>query len=233
MRGQLAGCSDRVTRIAADRGAKGRLDGLGRQAAGAQQRGRVCQRQDRAFHAHGAGAVVQHGGDAARQAVEDMLRGCGADAARHIGRGGGDGHLGGVQQGLCRGMLRHAYGHGLQPGGDQRRQAVTARQRQHKCQGTGPEGGGQSVGGVGPLHQRAGRVHIRHMHDQRVEAGAALRGVDACHCLPVARVCAQPVHCLCRKSDLRALSQQGGGAGDAVGIGVQVEGFGLVHVIRA
>ena len=95
------------------------------------------------------------------------------------------------------------------------------------------QGRRQTVGGVGPLHIGLGGFHILHMHDQRVKAGPAFGGIDARHSLPIARIRPQPIDRFSGKGDLGPVGQQGGGTGKTCCIRVQMEGFGLVHVIRA
>ena len=130
---------------------------------------------------------------------------------------------------LRRGMGRHAQRDGRQSGGDERRDAGTGAQWQDQSQGAGPEGlrQGQRLGRE--VRDPAGGGQVRDMHDQRVEAGAALGRVDPCDGLAVCRVGGKAIDRLGRDRHGLARRKQPGGLGDAGVVGGKAQG---VHVTR-
>ena len=87
MRCKLAGCRG-PGRIAGPRQRRAQhgLGILDRHATGPQQGGGAVTGNDRAFHAHRAGAAIQNGGYATRKALQHMFGAGGRDAPRRIGR---------------------------------------------------------------------------------------------------------------------------------------------------
>ena len=231
MAGQLSGCV-RGRRVCMMRGqgfAQGRGDRLGRDAAGTQQRrATVLPADDRRFHADRAGTAIQYRGDAPVEApvrVQHMICGGRADPPRGIRRRCGQRRAGCAQQRLRHGMGRNADADRVQPRRDQPRDARIGAQRHHQCQRARPEGPRQGQ----RLRRQVGdglrRGQVRHMHDQRVEAGPPLGLVDAGHRRPVARVGSQAVDRLGRDRHAAALGQQAGGLGQAGTVGDQSQGL--------
>ena len=194
VRGELTGGDNLCPVGHIQRCAKSCLYRLRRQPACAQQRrAGLVQADDGAFQTHGAGAVINHSGDPPFQPRQNMLRRCGADLARGVGRGGRHRTAKRTQNGAGRGVRGHADADAVQPRRHQRREPVPVGQRQHECHRAGPEGACQNLGGVGPAPVASRLIYIGDMDDQRVEAGPALGLVDARHRRPVTRIRPQTI----------------------------------------
>ena len=126
-------------------------------------------------------------------------------------------------------MRGHSHRKTGQTGSHQIRDLGPLAQRQHQRQRSGPKGGGQTLGHVGPLDIAPGHIGVRDMHDQRVETGPALGLIDPRHRRAVASVAAQAVNCFAWEGDQPAVTQN---LRRAVNSGVGGgQGFGgdLVH----
>ena len=207
------------------------LQRLGRDAAGAQQNGRI-KGEDRRFDPHFAGAAVQHRLDPARKARHHMLGPRRADLAGGVGRGPGQRPVKGPQEGAGDRMRGQADRDRAKARRDQFRQAGIRAQRQHEGQRAGPERLGHPPRLIAQ-HRIAGHgLEIGQMHDQRVETRAALRLIDPRHGPVIAGVAAKAIDRLGGKADQTARPQDIGGGCQPLGGGLQQAGFNVHSVTQ-
>ena len=160
-----------------------------RNHAGAQQHGRLHQREHRGFDAHARRAAIQH---VVGERFRNVGGGRGREFGEAVGAGRGDGHAGGADQ-LERHRVRgHAQADRGQTGGDDVRNSGALRD--HQRQRAGPVAARKGFGRVRP----DGGQGARHLDgidvdDQRAGPRAALGGEDARHRGGVQRVGAQAV----------------------------------------
>ena len=199
--------------------AEGGFDGLGREAAGAQQGGGAGEADDGAFHPDIADAAVEDGLDPAREAGGDMGGGGRADPARGVGGRRGNRAAEGREQGMGDGMGGHTDGEAGQFGGDEGREAGVGGERQDEGERAGPEPAGQHLGHVGPGDIAARGGGVGDMHDQGVEAGPALGLEYPGDGEVVGGIGAEAIDRLGREGDQPAAMQDFRGARKAGGIG--------------
>ena len=205
----------RVREAAAQHG----LHRRARDATGPQQGRDAEAGHDGGFDPDLRRPAIQHGVDPTIEVLEHMGRRRRADAPRAIGRGRRDRNAGRRDQRKGDRVGRHAQRDAVEARAGEVRHRAAPRRWHHQRQRAGPEGAGQGQGVAieAPLLRR-GR-EVRHMGDERVEAGPALGGVDARHGLGGARIGAEPVDGLGREGDEAPRAQQGGSGGDPGGIG--------------
>ena len=229
MRGKLTGGADFPRFGQQQRQAQNSLQRLDRDTAGAQQPGRAVQPENCRFHAHRAGAAIDHGIDPSAQPFQHMRGARGADAARRVGRRRGQRPAKGAQQGLGHGMGRDAQRNRGQARRHKIGQAGPCAQRQHQGQRPRPERGGQRFGPCIEICQPARRGHIWQMHDQRVEARPPLGLENPRHGKIRPRVAAKAIDRFGREGDKTALPQKVCGLRKPGG--QRVKTFGEWHVV--
>ena len=210
MRGQLSGRRDTVACIG--QRTDQRFDRVDRHTAGTQER-QWRAADDGRFQPNGASPAIYDRSDPTLQTCHHMRCRRRADGTGRVGRRRGQRATERAQERLRHRMCGHAHGHCLQPGCDQRRDPVARSQRQHKRQRAGPEGLSECSRRVVEHRDALCRGHVGHMHDQRVEAGPPLGGIDASHRICIARIPAKAVDRLGREGDQRTVRQQRGGCG--------------------
>ena len=229
MAGKLARCLDsRAGCCVGDQRAGDGGDHLARDGAFAQEPCAVgTRREDGGFDPHRRWATIEDGRDPPAQSRAHMRRRGGADLARWVGRGGRDGPGRRLQHRLHHRVGRQADRHGCVARRDARREPMAGFERQHKRQRSGPEGVGQGAGGTGEIGDGHGAVQIGQMHDQRVEIGPALGGIDRGHGAILRGISGQTIDRFAGQCDKRACAQQGCGARDTCRIWEKI--FGHAH----
>ncbi len=171
-----------------------RLDlGAGHRSGAQQARGAVQQGHHRRFQPHGAGPAVQGRGDGVAGLLAGVGEGGGAGPAGAIGRGRHHRPAEGAQQPLGHGMGRRAHGHGVEPRAGQVADRQSIAHRRHQGQRARPEGRRQGLGARVQPGDGARGLQVRHMGDQRIEAGPALGLIEGGHGGGVASVGGQAV----------------------------------------
>ena len=181
------------------------------------------------FEAERAGAAVEHGGDAAAEAVEDVGGRGGADPAGEVGRRRGERAAEAGEEALRQRVPRHPQRHAGEAGGGALGETGVGAARQHQRQRAGPEAGGQRAGLGREDGEALGGGEVGDVDDERVERGPPLGGEDAGHGAVAQRVGAEAVDGLGRKGDELARAQEArGGAEAALGSGKD-DGVPLGH----
>ena len=161
------------------------------------------------FEARLRGAAIEDHVNGASEVFLDMARAGGADAARNVGAGRGDGNAGGGEK-LARGRVRgDADRERIEAGGDKLANAAgrAGPLRQDKRQRPRPKLFRQGQRLAVELNEIARGVEAFHMRDQRIEARPALRLENARDRRSVGGIGAQAVHRLGRKRDEAAGAQ--------------------------
>ena len=208
MRGKLPRCGDLARLGQQQRQPQGRLQRFHRDAAGAQQPGSAIQPDDGRFHAHRAGATIDHGVDPPAQTFDHMGGPRGADPARRVGRRCRQRPAEDLKQRARHGMGRDPQRHGRQTRRHKTGQAGPGAQRQDQRQRPRPELGRQRIGARIEDRQPARRRRIGQVHDQRVEVRAPLCRENPRHGMVRPGVTAKAVNRLGRKGDKPALAQK-------------------------
>ena len=200
--------------------AQGDLDIGGGDHARSQNHGVGAGEVDHgAFDAHRTRSAVQYQLHAIAQRGLHVLRRGRTDLREPVRAGSGDRHASGSEQGQRHRMRRHPEGDRIEPCGGH--VGHLRGLRQHQRQWARPEGGGQAVGGGGPLSREGtGRRDIRGMDDDGVPRRATLGGVNAGDRDRVERVGAESVHGFGGKGDESPTAQQGGRVRDDHGVGI-------------
>ena len=177
------------------------------------------QRDDGRFDSRRTGPVIEHQFDPLAQAGDHVRRAGRTDAAAAVGGGCGQRQAACRQQRPDRRVRRTAQRHCRQSGGDRRSNRRASLQRQHQCQRSRPEAGGQRQRARIEHRNPLGGGEVGHVHDQRVEIGAALGPVDRRHRLGPVGPGSEAVDRFGRHRDRRAGAQQRGGTGHAGRVG--------------
>ena len=154
------------------------------------------------------GAAVENERHLLLQIGGDVAGLGGAHRARAVGRGRGERAAGRLEQRLRDGVVGHAQRHRVEAGRDQLGQGRPRLAIEHQRQRPGPESVGEALGERRHAPVRVGVARFGHVHDQRIEARAALGGENRGDRVAVGGVAAEPVDRLGGKGDEAASAQK-------------------------
>ena len=183
---------------------------------GAQDGGFAIEADDGGFDADRAGAAIENEIDFAIQPFGHVACAGGTQAAGRIGAGGGDCEPGFEQKLLRDGMGGRAHRHRIQARADQQREFAILPTRNHQCQRAGPEGSREIARQRWENAVFACMFIIAHMHDQRIEFGAAFGGEYTGNRGIIGGVGAQAVNRFGRERDKATTPQNFRGGGDGI-----------------
>ncbi len=153
-------------------------------------------------------AGIENAGDPITE-IGGNVRGAGrADAAGAIGARRGQRQAGGGEQLLRNRVRRHPDRDRIEAGRDKVREATVGPLRHDHGQRTRPEGFRQFYRHRGELGDAVSRLKARDMHDQGIEARAALGAENASDGGPAGRIGGEAVDCLRRHGDKPAGAQR-------------------------